>query len=121
VGHADSDGRRGAGLLRSRLIKEEFSMTLMTRLPATKRLGLVALFSATTAVFLVPAAHAKKSCVLAGGEATMITRDLAEFMAKAALNNSIKAKGLTAEGAAKLSCKDPAPLTYCLAEQKACK
>jgi hypothetical protein len=64
---------------------------------------------------------APKSCVLAGGEATMVTRDLAEFMAKAALNNSMKAKDLKPSGAVKLSCKDPAPLTYCLAEQRACK
>jgi hypothetical protein len=64
---------------------------------------------------------APKSCVLAGGEATMVTRDLAEFMAKAALNNSMKAKSLTPTGAIKLNCKDPAPLTYCLAEQRACK
>jgi hypothetical protein len=64
---------------------------------------------------------ASKSCVLAGGEATMVTRDLAEFMAKAALNNSMKAKDLKPTGAVKLSCKDPAPLSYCLAEQRACK
>jgi len=96
-------------------------MILMTCLSKSKRLGLAALVSATAASLLAPAAHAKKSCVLAGGEATMVTRDLAEFMAKAALNNSIKAKGLIAEGVAKVSCKDPAPLTYCLAEQKACK
>lgn len=78
--------------------------------------GVAALFSP-----LASAHAATKSCVLAGGEATMITRDLAEFMAKAALNNSIKAKALTPTGAIKLSCKDPSPLTYCLAEQRACK
>ncbi len=68
-----------------------------------------------------PAQAATKSCVLAGGEATMVTRDLAEFMAKAALGNSIKAQNLKPTGAVKLTCKDPAPLTYCLAEQRACK
>lgn len=62
-----------------------------------------------------------KSCVLAGGEATMVTKDMAVFMANAALNNSMKAKGLTAVGKAKVTCKDPNPLTYCLAQQKACK
>jgi hypothetical protein len=62
-----------------------------------------------------------KSCVLAGGEATMVTQDLARFMANAALGNSIKAKGLTAQGVAKVTCKDPAPLSYCIAQQKACK
>ena len=35
-----------------------------------------------------------KSCVMAGGEATMVTPDLARFMANAALNNSMKDKGL---------------------------
>jgi hypothetical protein len=62
-----------------------------------------------------------KSCVLAGGEATMVTKDLAVFMANAALNNAMKDKGLKPQGAAKVTCKDPAPLTYCLAQQKACK
>jgi hypothetical protein len=62
-----------------------------------------------------------KTCVLAGGEATMVTKDLAEFMAKAALGNSIKDKGLKAEGVPKLTCNAPSPLTYCLAQQKACK
>lgn len=63
----------------------------------------------------------KKSCVMAGGEATMITSDLARFMANAALNNSIKGMGATAAGQVKMACKDPAPLTYCLAQQRACK
>ncbi len=86
------------------------------------RSGIAVAVAAAALAVLAPSAHAaKKTCVLAGGEATMITRDLAEFMAKAALGNSIKAKGMTAEGAVKLSCKDPAPLSYCLAEQKACK
>jgi hypothetical protein len=81
--------------------------------------------AAAAGVLLVVAAAtpavAAKSCVLAGGEATMITLDAAKFMANAALNNSIKGKGLTAVGAAKVTCKDPSPLTYCLAQQKACK
>lgn len=62
-----------------------------------------------------------KTCVLAGGEATMVTKDMAVFMANAALDNSMKAKGLTGVGKAKVTCKDPNPLTYCLAQQKACK
>lgn len=74
---------------------------------------------ALSALLVIPA-HAK-SCVLAGGEATMVTKDMAVFMANAALNNSMKAKGLTAVGKAKVTCKDPSPLTYCLAQQKACK
>jgi hypothetical protein len=74
-----------------------------------------AVFAAT----LSPAA-AKQTCVLAGGEATMITEDLARFMANAALNNSIKGMGATAVGAAKVECK-PGALNYCIARQKACK
>jgi hypothetical protein len=87
----------------------------------TKTLFAATMFAALSGTVTASHAATPKSCVLAGGEATMVTRDLAEFMAKAALNNSIKAKGLQASGAVKLSCKDPAPLTYCLAEQRACK
>jgi hypothetical protein len=64
---------------------------------------------------------AKSSCVLAGGEATMVTQDLAKFMANAALGNSIKGMGATASGAAKMECKPAVLLTYCIARQKACK
>lgn len=90
----------------------------------TTKLSALAVAAALTlgaGAFTVTPAAAKKSCVLAGGEATMITKDLAEFMAKAALGNSISGKGMTASGPVKVSCKDPAPLTYCLAQQKACK
>ena len=66
------------------------------------------------------AALAAGKCVIAGGSANMITRDLAEFMAKAALGNSIKGMGATAAGPIKLTCKDGLPV-YCLAKQKACK
>jgi hypothetical protein len=89
---------------------------MLTRKSMIAAVALAALAGSTSASSAAP-----KSCVLAGGEATMVTRDLAEFMAKAALGNSIKAKGLAPTGAVKLSCKDPAPLTYCLAEQRACK
>jgi hypothetical protein len=62
-----------------------------------------------------------KSCVLAGGEATMITEDLARFMANAALENSIKGKGLKPSGAVKMACKPGFANTHCIARQKACK
>ena len=87
-----------------------------------KRMGISSATGVALGVLLMTSAQAAtKSCVLAGGEATMVTRDLAEFMAKAALGNSMKAKDLKPTGAVKLTCKDPAPLTYCLAEQRACK
>ena len=78
--------------------------------------GLTLISLAVTA----PTAQAK-TCVLAGGEATMVTKDLADFMANAALKNSMKDKGLTPQGSVKLTCNAPSPLTYCLAQQKACK
>lgn len=65
-------------------------------------------------------ALAAPKCVIAGGSANMITRDLSEFMAKAALGNSIKGMGAKPAGAIKLTCKDGLPV-YCLARQKACK
>lgn len=65
-----------------------------------------------------PAEAAK--CVIAGGSADMITRDLSEFMAKAALGNSIKGMGAKPVGPIKLACKDGFPV-HCLAKQKACK
>ena len=79
--------------------------------------------AATFASFIAAtSSHAAgKSCVMAGGEATMITGDLAQFMAKAALGNSIKKMDATPTGAIMLKCNDPAPLTYCLAKQRACK
>ncbi len=66
------------------------------------------------------AAKPPGKCVAAGGSANMITRDLAEFMAKAALGNSIKGMGAKPVGEIKLTCKDGVPV-YCLAKQRACK
>ena len=62
-----------------------------------------------------------RSCVRAGGEATMITSGLAEFMAEAALKNSIKGMSAEPAGPIDLRCDDPAPLTPCRARQRACK
>ena len=42
---------------------------------------------AAALIAFAPAAEAKPACVLAGGQATMVTPDLARFMAHAALNN----------------------------------
>jgi hypothetical protein len=77
---------------------------------------------AATGLFLsLSPVAAKPACVLAGGEATMVTEDLAKFMANAALNNSIKGMGATASGVSKMECKPAALLSYCIARQKACK
>ena len=83
--------------------------------------AIVTVGAALSSVMLAAPAMAAKSCVMAGGEATMITADLAKFMATAALNNSMKAKDLKPTGAVKMKCNDPNPLTYCIATQRACK
>lgn len=92
----------------------------MTRFHA----GLTATFTAVAGMALVlgtAAPAAAKSCVLAGGEATMVTDGLARFMANAALENSIKAKGLKPAGAVKMTCTPSLASTHCIARQKACK
>ena len=65
------------------------------------------------------AAHKGGKCVMAGGEATMVTEDLAKFMAGAALKNAMSAHGWTAHGAVKMTC-DSTGLPHCVAHQKAC-
>lgn len=59
-------------------------------------------------------------CVRAGGEATMVTQDLAKFMAEAALKNSISAHGWKPQGQVQMSCDTNAGLPHCVARQKAC-
>jgi hypothetical protein len=66
-------------------------------------------------------AEAKRHCVRAGGEATMITEDLAKFMAQAALKNSISGMGAKPVGPVNLKCTTGPGLPYCIARQKACK
>ena len=66
-------------------------------------------------------AAAKPSCVLAGGEATMVTGDLAKFMAEAALKNSISGMGAKPAGTIALTCNAQFASTYCIARQRACK
>jgi hypothetical protein len=65
--------------------------------------------------------EASAKCVLAGGEATMMTLDLAKFMAGAALKNSMAAHGWTAHGGVRMRCDTSSVgLPHCLARQKAC-
>ena len=65
-------------------------------------------------------AEARSKCVRAGGQATMITEDLAKFMANAALKNAIAAKNLKPSGKVTLTCRDDAVTTYCKASRPAC-
>jgi hypothetical protein len=66
------------------------------------------------------AAHKGGKCVKAGGEATMITEDLAKYMAGAALKNAIAAHGWTAHGAVSTKCDTANGLPHCVANQRAC-
>lgn len=66
------------------------------------------------------AAAAKKSCAMYGGDATMVTEDLAKFMAGAALKNSMTAASATPSGVVKMTCASSGLVT-CQARQRACK
>jgi hypothetical protein len=66
-----------------------------------------------------PAAAAPR-CAMADGRATMITRDLAEFLAKAALASTIREMGAKPVGKLRVSCQDGFT-AHCVARQKACK
>jgi hypothetical protein len=76
---------------------------------------------AGTAIASNALAQNKGKCVLAGGEATMVTEDLARFMANAALKNSISGMGAQPSGEVKVSCKGATFGTYCIARRRACK
>ena len=60
------------------------------------------------------------TCFMSGGAATMVTEDLAKFMANAAMNNSRKAKNAKAVGPVTMKCKSDTLTTTCTARQKAC-
>lgn len=86
------------------------------------RLARAAALAALTAAVSLPIGPAlAKSCVKAGGTATMITEDLARFMAEAALKNSISGGGMKGEGKVSMTCKPESGLVNCTASQKACK
>lgn len=63
---------------------------------------------------------AEAACRTVVGSADMITRDLAKFMANAALKNAIEAKGLKPSGEIALTCRDDTVTTYCKASRPAC-
>lgn len=82
-----------------------------------KTLGLV--IGALTAVG-AQTLSADAGCRMAGGSAFMVTQGLAEFMAKAALKNSISDHGWRPAGPIKLSCKADLATTTCYARRRAC-
>lgn len=63
---------------------------------------------------------AEAKCVRAGGQATMITEDLAKFMAGAALKNSIAKLGAKPRGPVVMKCTTAQGLPTCVARQRAC-
>jgi len=90
-----------------------------------RKLHWVAL-AATSAVLVIGSsagtpAEAKSKCVRAGGQATMVTMDLAKYMATAALNNSISGMGAKAAGPVSMKCTGDMVMPTCTARQKACK
>lgn len=93
----------------------------MPALATCRILSLAAIAMAAASTAGHAARQGQTQCVLAGGEAVMITRGLAEFMAQAALKNSIKGMQAQPAGPIKLTCDAPAPLTHCEAKQRACK
>ena len=83
----------------------------------------LAVFAVTLfAVVSAPAQAARKGgkCVMAGGEATMITEDLAKYMASAALKNSMASHGWKPRGVVKMKCDTAGGLPHCMARQSAC-
>lgn len=87
----------------------------------TKRAAIMAVAGAALLGAMLWPAEAKQSCVRAGGQATMITQDLAKFMAEAALKNSISGMGAKPVGKVSLACSSEAGMSSCTARQKACK
>jgi hypothetical protein len=63
---------------------------------------------------------AEAGCRTVVGSADMVTTDLAKFMANAALNNAIEAKGLKPSGQISLTCREDTFTTYCKASRPAC-
>ncbi len=76
--------------------------------------------AASVAVVTLAASGAQAACYHAGGSATMVTTELAKFMAEAALKNSITAHNWTAKGPIKMVCKEETLTTSCTARRVAC-
>jgi hypothetical protein len=72
------------------------------------------------AAALAVSATAEAGCRTVVGSADMVTRDLAKFMAIAALKNAIEAKGLKPSGEISPACRDDTFTTYCKATRHTC-
>lgn len=83
--------------------------------------ALVAGLAGLSAAFMTATVEAKGGkCVIAGGEATMVTEDLAKFMSEAALKNSIAAHNWTASGSITTKCDSASTLPHCVSKRRAC-
>ncbi len=80
----------------------------------------ISLFLALAISLAAGVATAEAGCRTVGGSADMITRDLAKFMAEAALKNAIEAHGLKPAGPITMKCTDGTFTTNCKAFRKAC-
>jgi len=85
------------------------------------RMSLVGLSLAVAVISAATISTAEGGCRRAGGVATMVTKDLAVFMANAALKNSIADHGERPKGAVQLKCTDDTLTTTCTARRMACK
>jgi len=85
------------------------------------RMSFVGLSLAVALAGAMTISSAEAGCRRAGGEATMITKDLAVFMANAALKNSIADHGERPKGPVRVACKDDTFTTTCTARRQACK
>jgi hypothetical protein len=90
-------------------------------MPSIKHYALAAAVTLAATSLAAAGLEAKSSCVRAGGEATMITEDLARFMANAALKNSISGMGAKPAGQISMNCAGNMGMTSCKAFQRACK
>jgi hypothetical protein len=77
-------------------------------------------FAAVAMIALAGSAQAGTSCRRAGGEAVMLTEDLAKYMANAALKNALAAHNWKPKGAVTTKCDTAQGLPHCVARQKAC-
>lgn len=85
------------------------------------RTSFVALPLAVAVLSVATISTAEAGCRRAGGVATMVTKDLAVFMANAALKNSIADHGERPAGPVQLKCTDDTLMTTCTARRMACK
>jgi len=85
------------------------------------RMGFVGLSLVVALAGAAMVSNADAACRRAGGVATMVTYDLAVFMANAALKNSIADHGERPAGPVQLKCTDDTLTTTCTARRQACK